>query len=104
MLWYDVEESKIIRWGSIFKAETIEEISDLLTMEEKERFLNSIRAVNDDDEIVAAYRNERNERALKNDLREEGKEENTISIIKSMLNEKTGYKFISEIKEIENNM
>lgn len=73
-------------------------------MKEKERFLNSIRAVNDDEEIVAAYRNERNERALKNDLREEGKEENTISIIKSMLNEKTGYKFISEIKEIENNM
>lgn len=51
MLWYDVEESKIIRWGSIFKAETIEEISDLLTMEEKERFLNSIRAVNGNEEI-----------------------------------------------------
>lgn len=65
MLWYDVEKSKIIRYGSIFKAETIEEISYLLTMEEKERFLNSIRAVNDDEEIVTAYRNERNERALK---------------------------------------
>ena len=45
-------------------------------------------------------------------VREEGKEENTISIIKSMLNKKTDYKFISEItgktikeiKEIENNM
>lgn len=116
MLWYDVEESKIIRWGSIFKAETIEEISDLLTMEEKERFLNSIRALNGDEEIVAAYRNERNERwkreSIENGLREEGKEENTISIIKSMLNKKTDYKFISEItgktikeiKEIENNM
>jgi len=51
MLWYDVEKSKIIRWGSIFKAETIEEISDLLIMEEKERFLNSIRAVNGNEEI-----------------------------------------------------
>lgn len=116
MLWYDVEESKIIRWGSIFKAETIEEISDLLTMEEKERFFNSIRALNGDEEIVAAYHNERNERwkreSIENGLREEGKEENTISIIKSMLNKKTDYKFISEItgktikeiKEIENNM
>ena len=47
----DVEKSKIIRWGSIFKAETIEKISDLLTMEEKERFLNSIRALNGNEEI-----------------------------------------------------
>lgn len=82
----------------------------------KERFLNSIRAVNGDEEIVAAYRNERNERwkreSIENGLREEGKEENTISIIKSMLAKKTDYKFISEItgktieeiKEIENNM
>ena len=117
----DVEKSKIIRWGSIFKAETIEEISDLLgddllTMEEKERFLNSIRAVNGDEEIVAAYRNERNERwkreSIENGLREEGKEENTISIIKNMLSEKIDYNTISkvtgktmeEIKEIENNM
>ena len=44
--------------------------------------------------------------------REEGKEENTISIIKSMLSEKIDYntiskvtgKTIKEIKEIENNM
>ena len=96
----DVEKSKIIRWGSIFKAETIEEISYLLTMEEKERFLNSIRAVNGDEEIVAAYRNERNERwkreSIENGLREEGKEENTISKV-------TG-KTMEEIKEIENNM
>ena len=47
----DIEKSKIIRWGSIFKAETIEEISDLLIMEEKERFLNSIRALNGNEEI-----------------------------------------------------
>ncbi len=85
-------------------------------MEEKERFLNSIRAVNSDEEIVAAYRNERNERwkreSIENGLREEGKEENTISIIKSMLSEKIDYntiskitgKTIEEIKEIENNM
>ena len=113
MLWYDVEKSKIIRYGSIFKAETIEEISYLLTMEEKERFLNSIRAVNGDEEIVAAYRNERNERwkreSIENGLREEGKEENTISIIKNMLSEKIDYNTISkvtgktmeEIKEIK---
>lgn len=49
MIW--CRKSKIIRWGSIFKAETIEEISDLLIMEEKERFLNSIRAVNGNEEI-----------------------------------------------------
>ena len=51
-----VPKTNVLRWGSIFKAETIEEISDLLgddllTMEEKERFLNSIRAVNSDEEI-----------------------------------------------------
>lgn len=45
------KKNKIIRCGSIFKAETIEEISDLLTMKEKERFLNSIRAVNGNEEI-----------------------------------------------------
>ena len=62
---------------------------------------------------VKLGRNERWKReSIENGLREESKEENTISIIKSMLNKKTDYKFISEItgktikeiKEIENNM
>lgn len=121
----DVEKSKIIRWGSIFKAETIEEISDLLgddllTMEEKKEFLDNVRATNRDEELVAAWRSERNERwkreSIENGMREEGlkegEEKEKTSIIKSMLNEKLDYEFISkitgktieEIKEIENNM
>lgn len=121
----DGEKSKIIRWGSIFKAETIEEISDLLgddllTMEEKKEFLDNVRAANRDEELVTAWRRERNERwkreSIENGIREEGeekgKEEEKISIIKSMLNEKLDYDFISkitgktteEVKEIENNM
>ena len=129
----DVEKDNLIRWGSIFCAKTINELSyllgdDLLTMEEKKEFLDNVRAANRDEELVAAWRSERNERwkreSIENGMRaegkeeglkegeEKGKEEEKTSIIKSMLNEKLDYEFISkitgktikEIKEIENNM
>ena len=121
----DIEKDDLIRWGSIFCAKTINELSDLLgddllTMEEKKEFLDNVRAANRDEELVTAWRHERNERwkreSIENGIREEGeekgKEEEKISIIKSMLNEKLDYDFISkitgktteEVKEIENNM
>ena len=121
----DIEKDDLIRWGSIFCAKTINELSyllgdDLLTMEEKKEFLDNVRAANRDEELVTAWRRERNERwkreSIENGIREEveekGKEEEKISIIKSMLNEKLDYDFISkitgktteEVKEIENNM
>ena len=89
-------------------------------MEEKKEFLDNVRAANRDEELVAAWRRERNERwkreSIENGIREaseeKGKEEEKISIIKSMLNEKLDYDFISkitgktteEVKEIENNI
>ena len=122
------EKDNLIRWGSIFNAKTIEELSyllgdDLLTMEEKKEFLDNVRAANRDEDLVAAWRSERNEKwkreGFENGLKKErqkaleegiatGKEE----IIKSMLNKKYDYnsisditgKTIEEIKEIESNM
>ena len=59
-----VPKTNVLRWGSIFKATTIEEISellgdDLLTPEEKESFLESIRATNRDKELVEAWEKEK---------------------------------------------
>lgn len=55
----DVKD-KVIRWGSIFKAKTIEELSellgdDLLTPEEKEKFLEAVREANRDEELLKAW-------------------------------------------------
>lgn len=59
-----VPKTDVLRWGSIFKAKTINEISellgdDLLTLEEKESFLESIRAANKDKELLAAWEKEK---------------------------------------------
>ena len=59
-----VPKTDVLRWGSIFKATTIKEVSellgdDLLTPEEKESFLESIRAANRDKELLAAWEKEK---------------------------------------------
>ena len=59
-----VPKTDALRWGSIFKATTIKEVSellgdDLLTPEEKESFLESIRAANKDKELLAAWEKEK---------------------------------------------
>ena len=59
-----IPKTNVLRWGSIFKATTISEISellgdDLLTPEEKENFLESIRAANRNKELVAAWEKEK---------------------------------------------
>lgn len=59
-----VPKTDALRWESIFKATTIKEVSellgdDLLTPEEKESFLESIRAANRDKELLAAWEKEK---------------------------------------------
>ena len=61
-----VPKTNVLRWGSIFKAKTINEISellgdDLLTPEEKESFLESIRTANKDKELLAAWEKDKEE-------------------------------------------
>lgn len=67
-LMYDdsVPKTNVLRWGSIFKAKTINEISellgdDLLPPEEKESFLESIRTANKDKELLAAWEKDKEE-------------------------------------------
>ena len=123
------KKDNLIRWGSIFNAKTVSELSyllgdDLLTMEEKREFLDNVRAANRDEELVAAWRSERNEKwkqqsyenGLKKEREEgreegleegrvqgrqsgltEGRKETTINIIKNMLNKKYDYNSISDI-------
>ena len=111
------EKDNLVIWGSIFSAKTVNELSyllgdDILTMEEKNRFLDNVRMANQNEEIISLWRSETNERlkqeSIERGYREEGKEE----IIKNMLSEKLDYEIISkvtgktieEIKEIESNM
>ena len=61
-----VPKTNVLRRGSIFKAKTINEISELLgdnllTPEEKESFLESIRAANKDKELLAAWEKDKEE-------------------------------------------
>ena len=128
---------KAVRWGAILNRRSIEEIEyligdDLLTMEEKERFINTIKDVNNDENIIPAWIFEENARlkreqemefaiedghkkGLEQGIKEgikEGKEERDKEVIINMLQEKSDYNFISkitgktveEIKEIEKNI
>ena len=117
--------SKAIRWGAIITSKSIKEISsilgdDILSMEEKEKFLNTIKEVNDDERVLEDWMWEEHYRLKEIDERntalqegrEEGIEDKTKEVIINMLKEKSDYEFISkitgktidEIKEIECNM
>ena len=109
---------KAVRWGAILNRRSIEEIEyligdDLLTMEEKERFINTIKDVNNDENIIPAWIFEENarlkreqeidfafedgeEKGLEQGIKE-GKEENKKEVIINMLKKNTDYEFISEI-------
>ena len=114
--------SKAIRWGAIITSKSIKEISsilgdDILSMEEKEKFLNTIKEVNDDERVLEDWMWEEHYRLKEIDERntalqegrEEGIEDNKKEVIINMLKEKSDYEFISkitgktidEIKEIE---
>lgn len=117
--------SKAIRWGAIITSKSIKEISsilgdDILSMEEKEKFLNTIKEVNDDERVLEDWMWEEHYRLKEIDERntalqegrEEGIEDKTKEVIINMLKEKSDYEFISkitgktidEIKEIECNI
>jgi len=128
---------KAVRWGAILNRRSLEEIEyligdDLLTMEEKERFINTIKDVNNDENIIPAWIFEENarlkreqemefaledghkkglEQGIKKGIkegREEEKEQVIINMLKkgidyNMISDITG-KSIEEIKEIEGKM
>lgn len=113
---------KSVRWGAILIEESINKISqiigdDLLSMEEKKEFLNTIKEVNDDNRILQDWMIEENDRwrhedeistATRKGL-EQGLESGREEVILKMLSKKVSYDFISEvtgksineIKEIE---
>ena len=117
----DVKKSKIMRWGSIFRATSIEELSDLLggdllTMEEKEHFLNTVREANDDRKILREWQlqdaklkiieenNAEKRRIHKEGIKQgkkegkiEGAEEKSLEVIINMLRKKLDYNTISEV-------
>ena len=127
--------SKAERWGAILKAKSIKELSymlggDILSMEEKERFLKTVREVNSDDRILQDWMIEENARmayegemsTARRDGRIEGMiegikegkkkgiDKKTNEVIINMLKKDIDYytisdvtgKTIEEIKEIEN--
>lgn len=123
------EVSKDIRWGAIMTSNDIEEISkllgeDMLSMEEKDKFLNTIRELNEDEKVVKDWMWEENDKLrYYNDLKaseeqgiekgiEQGIEDKSKEVVINMLNEGSDYNFISkisgktikEIKEIENDI
>ena len=117
MIYNGSRKDDIVRIGSALTASTIEELSyflgeELLSMDEKEAFLNTVMEANNR-EILKAWNEERNqiwkeEMTLKNSYKrgidegiekglQEGIEYNMVSMIKNMLEEKIGYKTISII-------
>ena len=114
--------SKAERWGAILKAKSIKELSymlggDMLSMEEKERFLKTVREVNSDDRILQDWMIEENARmayegemsTARRDGRIEGMiegikegkkkgiDKKTNEVIINMLKEGSDYSFISKV-------
>ena len=135
MIYNENRKDNIVRIGSALTASTIEELSyflgeELLSMDEKEAFLNTVMEANNR-EILKAWNEERNqiwkeEMTLKNSYKrgidegiekglqegmekglqegmEKGINEEKLSTIKNMLKEKISYETISKVsgKSIE---
>ncbi len=119
------EVSKDIRWGAIMTSNDIEEISkllgeDMLSMEEKDKFLNTVRELNEDEKVVKDWMWEENDKLrYYNDLEaskeqgiQQGIEDKSKEVVINMLNKNMDYETISEIsgktieeiKEIENDI
>lgn len=108
----DVRKSRMARVGSIFKATSLEEISNLLgeemlTMEEKQNLLNAVETANDrykvdwiedlnqrlyEQGVIEYCTDEGREEGIK-----EGVNEGKLSMIKNMLKKKFDYAIISEV-------
>lgn len=102
--------SKDIRWGAIMTSNDIEEISkllgeDMLSMEEKDKFLNTVRELNEDEKVVKDWMWEENDKLrYYNDLEaskeqgiEQGIEDKSKEVVINMLNKNMDYETISEI-------
>ena len=119
------EISDLEKWSAIIACEYLEDIafileSGLLSMEEKEKFLNDIKEKSKDKDVLEGikfessidYRFELVEEDAYNRGMEQGIEQTKIDMIKSMLENKLAYEVISkvsgksieEIKEIEKSM
>ena len=119
------EVSKDIRWGAIMTSNDIEEISkllgeDMLSMEEKDKILNTVRELNEDEKVVKDWMWEENDKLrYYNDLEaskeqgiEQGIEDKSKEVVINMLNKNMDYETISEIsgktieeiKKIENDI
>lgn len=110
---YNVDKKKIdesVRWGAILTERSLAKISeiiggDLLSMEEKESFINTVKEVNEDERVLADWMWEDNERRRKYDALntakqdgiKEGTENKAKEIIISMLKKNTDHSFISEV-------
>ena len=112
---------KSVRYGAIFKAKSIKEMSyilgeDILTMKEKKSLLKTVKEVNSDNKILQEWMVEDNARMkYENQMSTawlDGRREGIIDTIKNMLNKSTDYNYISdvtgrtinEIKVIEKSM
>ena len=120
---------KAVRWGAIMIEEDIEKISevlgeDMLSMEDKERFIETIREVNEDERLLNDWVIQKNmelkyesqmdyakEQGISQGI-EQGSEAKELEVIKNMLKKQIDYSVISEvtgktieeIKKIESDM
>ena len=112
----DVRKSRMARVGSIFKATSLEEISNLLgeemlTMEEKQNLLNAVETANDrykvdwiedlnqrlyEQGVIEYCTDEGREEGIK-EGEKNGRTAEKISMIKNMLKKKFDYAIISEV-------
>ena len=121
--------SDLERWAGIIACDSIEDISiilgsDMISMNEKEKFLNDVKEKAKDKDVLEGIKLENTveerfkwiediarSEGLEQGL-EQGIEQNTIDIIKNMLRHNDSYEYISEItsksieeiKEIEKSM
>ena len=119
------EISNLERWAGIIACDSLEDISiilgsDMISMNEKEKFLNDVKEKAKDKDVLEGIKLENTveerfkwiEDIARSEGLEQGIEQNTIDIIKNMLRHNDSYEYISEItsksieeiKEIEKSM
>ena len=116
----ELEIPKYVKWGALITFDNIEDIPKIAKgiLEEKEIkiIMDKLNKLTNDDlfmsELEAQQWFEWEQRSIENSIRKEATEQKTIDVIKSMLENKAEYGFISkvtnktieEIKEIEKSM
>ena len=112
-LVYDIDIEnlpKAVRWGAILIESEIDNIAkilgdDMLSMEEKNRLIETIKDTNNDKKVLKKWiALEKAKMVYENDIeyakeqgREEGRETSKLEIIRSMLNKRYDYQSISEL-------